>query len=69
MPSITAKQVWRPLWGPVKESPLALLDVETTSKKDYMSLRAIFETRFAFDYVLTYSPGMPVGRGALAPLS
>lgn len=50
--------MWRPLRGPVKESPLALLDVKTTQKDDYMSARCIFETRFAFDYILKYNSGM-----------
>ena len=36
-------QLWRPLVGPVVESPLALIDVRTMEPGDMMEMRLDFE--------------------------
>ncbi|KAK9805395.1 hypothetical protein WJX73_010916 [Symbiochloris irregularis] len=49
-------QAWRPLKGPVLESPLTLMDTTTADKADFLYLKSIFETRTASDYILNFRP-------------
>ena len=50
-------QVWRPLRGPVKESPLAMIDASTVAKEDLMDLRIEFEGRTGWNYAIRSNPG------------
>lgn len=50
-------QVWKPLRGPVEESPLAMIDASTVAKEDLMDLRLEFESRTGYNYALKYNPG------------
>ena len=52
------QQVWKPLKGPVQESPLGMIDAETVDKADYMDLRLQFEARTGYNYALRHNPGV-----------
>ena len=45
-------QVWRPLVGPVQDSPLAMIDVNSLAKDDYMSYTLYFPGRTGYNYTL-----------------
>ena len=43
--------------GPVKESPLAGADTQTTSDRDFMTTQIRFPDRIGENYALDYNPG------------
>ncbi|KAK9806032.1 hypothetical protein WJX73_007367 [Symbiochloris irregularis] len=45
-------QVWRPLKGPVDDSPLGMLDVESLAESDYMSYTLHFPGRTGYNYAV-----------------
>ncbi|KAK9801865.1 hypothetical protein WJX73_003589 [Symbiochloris irregularis] len=49
-------QVWRPIKGPIQESPLGMIDASTVDKQDYIDLRLQFESRTGFNYALKHNP-------------
>lgn len=49
-------QCWRPLKGPVKQSPLGMIDVSSVSKEDYLYYKVHFPSRSGSNYGLKYSP-------------
>ena len=49
-------QVWRPLRGPVHDSPLGLLDAATVAKEDLLSYSLIFPERKGYNYAAQYNP-------------
>ena len=49
-------QVWRPLRGPVHDSPLAMLDAATVAKDDLVPYSLIFPGRKGYNYAAKYSP-------------
>ena len=48
-------QVWRPLKGPVKSSPLGVIDVSTVKKEDLISYPLYFKDRIGYNYGVKYS--------------
>ena len=48
-------QVWRPLRGPVHDSPLGLLDAATVAKEDLLSYSLIFPERKGYNYAAQYN--------------
>ncbi len=49
-------QVWRPLRGPVHDSPLAMLDAATVAKDDLIPYSLIFPGRKGYNYAAKYNP-------------
>ena len=49
-------QVWRPLRGPVDDSPLGIIDAASVAKEDLMSYALYFPGRVGYNYVAKYSP-------------
>ena len=50
-------QVWRPLQGPVDDSPLGLIDASSVAKEDLMPYALYFPGRVGYNYVAKYNPG------------
>jgi hypothetical protein len=48
--------VWRPICGPVQESPLAVCDAQSIQQDDFVASDLIYPHRRGETYVLTYSP-------------
>ena len=53
---MTVWQVWRPIKGPVKSSPLGVIDVSTVKKEDLISYPLYFKDRIGYNYGVKYSP-------------
>ena len=51
-------QVWRPLKGPVDDSPLALVDAQTVRPDDLMQNQLQFPDRLGHTYSVKHNPGM-----------
>ena len=49
-------QVWRPLKGPVQDSPLGVCDAATVSQSDLLTTKLIFPERTGEVYNCLYSP-------------
>ena len=49
-------QVWRPLRGPVYDSPLGMLDAATVGKEDLLEYSLIFPGRKGYNYAAQYNP-------------
>lgn len=49
-------QVWRPLKGPVKSSPLGVIDVSTVDKEDLISYPLHFKDRVGYNYGVKHNP-------------
>jgi hypothetical protein len=49
-------QVWRPLRGPVHDSPLGILDAATVAKDDLIPYSLIFPGRKGYNYAAKYNP-------------
>ena len=49
---VLSEQVWRPLVGPVDDSPLCMLDVASINKDDYMSFTLYFPGRTGHNFTL-----------------
>lgn len=49
--------VWRPIAGPVKRSPLALLDASTLDPSDLIATDMVYPNRTGEIYHLAYNPG------------
>ena len=49
-------QVWRPLKGPVQESPLAMIDASTVDKEDLMQYALHFPDRTGYNYAVKHNP-------------
>ena len=49
-------QVWRPLHGPVRDTPLAMLDAATVCKQDLLEYSLIFPGRKGYNYAAQYTP-------------
>ena len=49
-------QVWRPLRGPIHDTPLAMLDAATVSKQDLLEYSLIFPGRKGYNYASQYNP-------------
>lgn len=45
-------QMWRPLRGPVNNSPLAMIDAATVAKEDLQSYRLEFPGRTGYNYAV-----------------
>lgn len=54
--NIHLMQVWRPLKGPVKSSPLGVIDVSTVKKEDLVSYPLYFEHRTGYNYGVKHNP-------------
>ena len=48
--------VWRPLKGPVLDTPLAVCDARTVAPSDWVACDMVYEDRRGEIYVTTYSP-------------
>jgi hypothetical protein len=48
--------VWRPLWGPVVDAPLAVMDVRTAAKEDFVTMALVYSDRVGQNYLLKYNP-------------
>ena len=49
-------QIWRPIVGPVKSSPLGLVDTSTVDKSDYLVNRLFMPERMQETYHLKHNP-------------
>lgn len=49
-------QVWRPLRGPVEQSPLGMIDGATVVPEDYHSYRLEFPGRTGYNYAVSHNP-------------
>lgn len=49
-------QVWRPLKGPVNDSPLGMIDASTTDKDDLMQYALHFPGRTGYNYAVKHNP-------------
>lgn len=49
--------MWRPLKGPVDESPLALVDAQTLQPGDLLSNRLELQHRTGYTYSVKHDPG------------
>jgi hypothetical protein len=49
-------QVWKPLAGPVRSSPLGVIDVSTVDKDDLVSYPLHFKERTGYNYGVKYNP-------------
>ena len=49
-------QMWRPLRGPVNNSPLAMIDAATVAKEDLQSYRLEFPGRTGYNYAVAENP-------------
>ena len=57
--SITAHlsvQVWRPLRGPVNDSPLGMIDAASVAKEDLLPYTLYFPGRTGYNYAAKYNP-------------
>lgn len=50
-------QVWRPLRGPVDESPLAVVDAQTVKHEDFVPVRLELPGRTGSTYQVKHDPG------------
>jgi len=53
--AISCLQVWRPLHGPVHDSPLGMLDASTVAKEDLLPYSLIFPGRKGYNYAMQYN--------------
>ncbi|CAL8463770.1 g3304 [Coccomyxa elongata] len=51
-----AVQVWRPLKGPVDDSPLVMIDASTVDKEDLMQYAIHFPGRTGYNYAVKHNP-------------
>lgn len=56
--SMMVYQVWRPLRGPVEDSPLALVDARSVKPDDLMENRIDFPERTGYTYSVKHNPGI-----------
>ncbi|KAK9807623.1 hypothetical protein WJX72_004557 [[Myrmecia] bisecta] len=49
-------QVWRPLRGPVEDSPLGMIDVSSVAKEDMLPYKLIFPDRVGYNYAVAANP-------------
>ena len=49
-------QAWRPLRGPVQDSPLAVCDAATVSQEDLVPIKLIFPERVGSVYSVSHNP-------------
>ena len=49
-------QVWRPLRGPVDDSPLGMIDAASVAKEDLLPYTLYFPGRTGYNYAAKYSP-------------
>lgn len=49
-------QVWRPLKGPVDDSPLGMIDASTVAKEDLMPYALHFPERTGYNYAVKHNP-------------
>lgn len=54
-------QVWRPLKGPVKEAPLAVVDARSVSPRSLHTVKLVFPHRVGHTYTVGYDPGELLG--------
>ena len=48
--------VWRPIVGPVRRSPLALLDAQSVAVEDLVKIDLVFADRVGENYYVTHNP-------------
>jgi hypothetical protein len=48
--------VWRPVRGPVQESPLAVCDAQSIKQEDYVAMDLIYHDRVGEVYVMNFNP-------------
>lgn len=48
--------VWRPLFGPIEDAPLAVCDARSVRKPDLVACDLVFRDRVGETYALAYSP-------------
>ena len=49
-------QVWRPLRGPVDDSPLGMVDAASVAKEDLLPYTLHFPGRTGYNYAAKYNP-------------
>ena len=49
-------QVWRPLRGPVDDSPLGMVDAASVAKEDLLPYTLHFPGRVGYNYAAKYNP-------------
>ncbi|DBA80955.1 TPA: hypothetical protein ACH3X2_007172 [Trebouxia sp. C0005] len=49
-------QVWRPLRGPVDDSPLGMIDAASVAKEDLLPYAIHFPGRTGYNYAVSYNP-------------
>ena len=49
-------QLWRPLRGPVDNSPLGMIDAATVAKEDLLSYALHFPGRTGYNYAVAENP-------------
>ena len=49
-------QIWRPLKGPVDESPLGMIDASTVDNEDLMQYAIHFPGRTGYNYAVKHNP-------------
>ena len=54
--SMNRVQVWRPLKGPVDDSPLVMIDASTVDKEDLMQYAIHFPGRTGYNYAVKHNP-------------
>ena len=64
-----ALQVWRPLKGPVKSSPLGVIDVSTVAKEDLISYPLHFKERTGYNYGVKFNPDHRYEPSQMTPLA
>jgi len=53
---LTLTQVWRPLRGPVDDSPLGMIDAASVAKEDLLPYAIHFPGRTGYNYAVSYNP-------------
>ncbi len=48
--------MWRPLKGPVDDSPLTMIDASTVDKADLMQYALHFPKRTGYNYAVSHNP-------------
>jgi hypothetical protein len=48
--------VWRPLFGPVQDTPLAVCDARSIQKQDLVAINLLYEDRVGENYNFAYNP-------------
>ena len=48
--------VWRPITGPVRRSPLGLLDAQTVARRDLVTIDLVYEDRIGENYHVAHNP-------------